>query len=328
VRVGVVGLGLIGGSLLQRLAAVPGFEARGFDADAGTRAEVAAAGFAVDADVCGWAEVVAVAVPPRATAAVVAEALAAGHAAVFDVASVKAPVVAAVRAAAPADTPGRFVPAHPLAGSERGGWSSARPDLLESAVWAICPHDLSAPLEPLAAVARVLDALDARLSFCTPEDHDAAVARSSHVPHVVAQALAATIDTPLAAVLSGGALRDGTRVAAANPDMWDDVLVLNGDAVVPALAALEGEIVALLERIGDGDHAAVRAAGLTAAAAKHRVETLRWRDPNWQAETLPSRAWERLIAAGRDGRLARRLRVTSSIVELDLSVLPRASLNA
>lgn len=307
-RVGVVGLGLIGGSLLLRLANVPGFEARGFDADPAVRNQVTAAGFAVDAELAHWAEVVAVAVPPRATAAVVTDALGSGNAAVFDVASVKAPVIEAVRAAVPADALARYVPAHPLAGSERGGWSSARPDMLDAAVWAICPHDLAAPLEPLAAVAHVLDALDARLCFCTPEDHDAAVARSSHVPHIVAQALAATIDTPLAAVLSGGALRDGTRVADANPDMWSDVLALNGAAILGALGELERMIIEMGRGIDGGDTQALRQAQDVATAGRNRVQALRWRERTWRELELSPAMWSELVALAGDGGLVRRLR--------------------
>jgi prephenate dehydrogenase len=246
----------------------------------------------------------------------VTHALGSGDAAVFDVASVKAPVIDAVRAAAPADALARYVPAHPLAGSERGGWSSARPDLLDAAVWAICPHDLAAPLEPLAAVAHVLDALDARLCFCTPEDHDAAVARSSHVPHIVAQALAATIDTPLAAVLSGGALRDGTRVAAANPTMWEEVKALNAQAITPAL----GELVGWLENArdalvrGDADGVDWSDGG----DQRRRIDALRWSDRKWHTAELPA-DWGRLVAETAAGGLVRRVRLDGASIAFERS---------
>jgi len=317
--VGVLGLGLIGGSLLRRLATVPGFEVRGFDAAEEVRTAAAAEGFGIDARLAGWAEVVAVAVPPRATAAAVVSALAASDAAVFDVASVKAPVVAAVRAVAPAGSPGRYVPAHPLAGSERGGWESSRPELLDAAVWAVCPHDLAAPLEPLAAVARVLDAFDARMAFCTPKDHDAAVARSSHVPHVVASALATTIDTPLAAVLSGGALRDATRVAGADAELWTSLLALNREHVPAVLDAVLSTLDHLRARLEQSDDDAVARAWAAGLQRRRRVEELRWLEPAWSEVELRGAILQELVEAGREGRVARRLRIDGELLRCELS---------
>jgi len=303
--VGVVGLGLIGGSLLRRLATAPGLEVRGFDAAPEVRSAVTAEGFDVDPGLAGWAEVVAVSVAPRATASALVGALGAGDAVVFDTASVKAPVVAAVRAAAAPAAMARYVPAHPLAGAERGGWRASRADLLDAAVWAVCPHDLAAPPEPLATAARVLDTLDARLAFCSPEDHDAAVARSSHLPHVVANALAATIDTPLAAVLSGGALRDATRVAGADAGMWSEILALNAPAVAEALREFEDGLGDAWRRVRAGDPA-----GWGPGAQAHRaIEALRWEERAWHSRRLGGRVWEQLLAESAQGRLARRLRL-------------------
>jgi len=303
-RVGVVGLGLIGGSLLRGLARV--HDVRGYDADAATRDAVAAAGFAVAgsaAELARWAEVVAVAVPPRATANAVAGALRDGEAAVFDVASVKAPVVAAVRAAAPARALGRYVPAHPMAGAETGGWRAARPDLLAEAVWAVCPHDLAAPLEPLTRVAATLDPLGARLLFCTPEEHDAAVAVTSHVPHLVANALVRqAAGSPLTRVLVGGAFRDQIRVAASDPVLWTEILTLNDGPTRRAAAELAAELLSVGDLLRDPPR--LEARWKEGAAQQARSDERR----TWRAVSVYDVA--DLVGLGRRGQTVRALRLT------------------
>lgn len=307
-RVGILGLGLIGGSLLRRLATEDGIEARGWDADAQVRASVAADGFAVATSLSALsaaADLVFVALPPRATASAVLDALAVDdRVVVADVASVKAPVLEAVRAGATPEALGRFVPAHPLAGAEATGWDVSRADLLDDAVWAICPPAEDAPLEPVAVVARVLDRLGARLAFCTAEEHDAAVAVSSHAPHVVAQALALAVDTPLAAVLSGGALRDSTRVAGANPDLWADVLGLNRDAVLAAVKEIERRVAGLAAAIEANDQERVGMMWRNAGTSSRTAARARWTEPNWSTLATPD-GWADLLELGRAGRVVR-----------------------
>lgn len=322
-RVGILGLGLIGGSLLRRLAGEDGLEVRGWDAGGGVREAASETGFAVAASEAALAkesDVVLVALPPRATAPAVVRALAATPSVVVcDVASVKAPILEAVRAAVTAEALNRFVPAHPLAGAEATGWASSRADLLDDAVWAICPPTPDAPLDGLGLVAAVLDRLDARLLFCTAGEHDAAVARSSHVPHVVAQVLALTADTPLAAVLSGGALRDGTRVAGANPDLWRDVLAANADATAAGLSDLIDLLSKAHADLVSGRMTEIGALWSTAARARRRVGRARWLHGPWERRRLATPALGALLALGRDGRLIRRLVLTDAGWELELT---------
>ena len=243
-KAGVVGLGLIGGSLLRALAAASAATsprgatpdaAVGFDRDPAVRAAVAAEGYAVADSVAGLAgcDLILVAVPPAATAAVVREALDCAPV-VADTASVKLPVTEMVRDP-------RFVAAHPLAGSEAAGWAGSSADVLRGAPWAVC----SGSPASVCALSAVVDRLDGHLVPCDAAAHDAAVARTSHVPHIVAQALASTVGgDPLRAALTGGSYRDMTRVAGADPALWGDILLANRDAVLSALDARGEELAA------------------------------------------------------------------------------------
>jgi prephenate dehydrogenase len=233
VKVGVAGLGLIGGSLLRALGGV------GYDADPAVREIAAAEGFEVAESLDGLAgcELVFVAVPPAITYAVVRDALdAAPDAMVADTASVmgKPPEL------------DRFVAAHPMAGAETSGWAASSAELLRGATWAACPSG-SGP-EPLLRLSAAVEALGGRIVTCTAQEHDDAVARTSHVPHLVALALAGLApDTTLA----GTAFRDMTRVAHADPALWSQILTANREAVGPALDELIARLASLRGLLGD-----------------------------------------------------------------------------
>jgi prephenate dehydrogenase len=291
VNLGVVGLGLIGGSLLRALGGT------GYDADPAVRETVAAEGFPVagslyDLDGC---ELVIVAVPPGQTAGMVTEVLdAAPGALVADTASVKAAALVASE---------RVVGGHPMAGAETAGWAASSPDMLAGAPWAVCPAGAS--LEPLLALAAAIDALGGRMLACTAEEHDEALARTSHVPHLAAQALAGLVaQGGLHAALSGPAFRDMTRVARADAGLWAEILAANRDASIAALDELVARLGVLRSVIGD-DHAVRRewAMGLDWLAA---VDAARWCEPVWEDELVDG--WDGLLALGREGRAVRRLR--------------------
>jgi prephenate dehydrogenase len=202
---------------------------------------------------------VLVCAPPRATAAAVAEALERWpEAVVFDTASVKRQVAAAL----PGADRARVLLSHPLAGRETGGFAAGDGRLFAGAVWAACPVD-GTPVALLAELSELTDRLGAALTVLSPADHDRLLARTSHAPHVIASALAASAvrGEPLAAVASGGALRDMTRVAAADGALWREILELNGDEVRAALDDFRA-------RLDAPDWAAGRAA--VAALQRHR----------------------------------------------------------
>jgi len=317
-RVGVCGLGLIGGSALLALRAA-GVPVRGCDVWPDPRTWCEGLGLQADGSPEATArevDVLLVCVPPHATAKVAAAALASNpDVVVVDVASVKAPVVDEVRARAPRDA-GRFLPAHPLAGAERGGFASARPDLLDGATWAVCPpaDDPDGEVDTTATllrVAPVLDALGARLLVCTPEEHDRALAATSHAPHVVAGAAAevaadAPTGGPIAAVLSGGALRDITRVAAAPAGLWAEILHANARPTADALDATADRLRAAARALRDGDHGALVAGWERGTVAHDRIAAARWSAPDWEPLTVGD-GWPGLLALGTAGVVVRGL---------------------
>ena len=221
-------------------------------------------------------DVVVVAAPPDATAGAVLEALAAHpRATVTDVASIKAPVAAAVRAALGAagcahPAAARYVGGHPMAGRERSGPAAARADLFVGRPWVLCPARDSAPAA-VAAVAAVAAAAGAVPTVMDAAAHDAAVAVVSHVPQVAASLVAARLvgapDAVLA--LSGQGLRDTTRVAASDPALWTAVLAANAAPVRAVLADLRDDVEAMIEALAalEGDPAPADGAARSALAA-------------------------------------------------------------
>ena len=292
-RLGVIGLGLIGGSIAKRLAQLPDdYDVRGFDADGEDRPGIRLC--SSPDELVDWAELVVVAVPPEETGSMVGAVLAGNaNALVTDVASVKAAVIRQVEGELD-----RYLPSHPLAGAETSGWPFADSGLLEGTTWAICPPHPGAPPATLCRWAAVFDAFDARLIVCDAEEHDAAVARTSHAPHVAASVIAASLDgdwAKLAAALSGGAFRDMTRIARSDPSLWTGILELNRDQVTAVLR----EWIAGLERLGDWDRG---------RAMAELVEQLRWQAPSWEARSFDWPAWDELKALGSEGVAVRRLK--------------------
>lgn len=250
--VAVIGLGLIGGSVLSALASA-GHGVLGYDADPATRAfaRTAAARMPAKArwqvagtvrDAVARAELVVLAVPLPAVAAILDELGSAGYAGlVTDVTSVKGPV---------RDLVGRhlhrrhnrlasFVGGHPMAGRETSGFAAADPALFTGCAWVLCLEPRETALADWLELAAICTGIGARVVPATADEHDRAVASVSHVPHLLATALAGTIaDDPLAGTLAAGSFRDGTRVAATRPDLIAAMCGGNAAAVGPALDAV------------------------------------------------------------------------------------------
>lgn len=253
----IIGTGLIGGSLGLALGATgtavqiedasPGTEALAVEMGAGTRATPA------DPDPA----LVLVAAPPDISAALVAGALARWPAAVVaDVASVKATVLAGVRAAVAdgrltASDLTRYVGAHPMAGREVSGVVSARGDLFRSRPFVVVPHADSDP-EAVAALHAVAAAIGSVALTLDADAHDLSVAHVSHVPQVVASLLGASLlHAPDRALeLAGQGVRDTSRIAASDPRLWVEILSANAAAVEPILRDLRGRLDAVLGALG------------------------------------------------------------------------------
>ena len=195
--------------------------------------------------------VVVVCVPPDVTASVVARELSAFPAAVVtDVASVKLSVLADVRASG-ADIE-RYIGSHPLAGRERGGPLAARADLFVGRPWVVTAHDAISYRGAAAIDDLILD-LGGVLVEMTPEEHDRGVALVSHVPQVISSIMARRfIDAPSAAVnLAGQGVRDVTRVAASDPDLWVQILGANAEPVREVLRAYRDDLDRFIEALDD-----------------------------------------------------------------------------
>ncbi len=327
-RVGVCGLGLIGGSLLLGLRDA-GLAVRGCDVWPDPRTWCESLGVPADGSPEATArqvDVLVVCVPPHATAAVVAAALVASpDVVVLDAASVKLPVVDEVARRAGPDA-ARFLPGHPLAGAERGGHDAAEAELLRGAPWAICPPpvDGDRPLEPLVTVAPVLEALDARLLACEADEHDDALAASSHAPHLVAGAAARIAAEPpaggpLATALSGGALRDVTRVAGAPVGLWGEVLHANAVPTAEVLDATAEHLRAAANALRAGDRDRLHALWNAGVAAQDAIQAARWQPLTWQPAELDAR-WSALLDLGRAGVAVRWPRIVGDRLRLERTV--------
>lgn len=187
-------------------------------------------------------KLIVVCVPPQLTAQIVAEELVAfPEAFVTDVASVKAGILEElVRLAAPID---RYVGSHPMAGRERGGAIAGRADLFVGRPWVISPNSESSP-NAVKVVEALAAALESSVVTVSPKDHDRAVALVSHVPQVVASLLAARLveakNTDVA--LAGQGLRDTTRIAASDPELWVQILEANSAEVLSVLESFSADL--------------------------------------------------------------------------------------
>lgn len=233
-------MGLIGGSLL-RAAVGAGYDGWGYNrSEAGARA-ARADGFEVTEDLPAALRraadadaLIVVAVPmPAVDHMLSSVATFAPQSALTDVVSVKAPVADAVHRHG---LGARYVGGHPMAGTAESGWTATDPDLFRDAVWAI-GVDEGTCADPWTRVARL--ALDCG-SVVVPvvaEEHDRAVARISHLPHVLAEALALSGASggDLALGLAAGSFRDGTRVAGTAPDMVRAICEPNSGALLDVL---------------------------------------------------------------------------------------------
>lgn len=128
----------------------------------------------------------------------------------------------------------KFIPSHPMAGTEKQGWEYSFPELFRGAKWAVTPIDGEFS-EEMEILEKVIKDMGAQVIVTTPEEHDKAVALISHLPMVVAQALCENIkDNKLAQVLAASGFRDTTRLALSNLQMASDMVELNRENILKA----------------------------------------------------------------------------------------------
>ncbi len=256
-KVAVVGVGLIGGSIGLAARERLGAFVRGYDPSAGAREAAIARGAVVEA--CDTVEAAVadadfafVAAPVQELASVVGDVLAAAgpECVVTDVGSVKRVVVGAV------DDP-RFIGGHPLAGAETAGVEHARADLFSDATWYLTPTPATRGTS-YERLHRLITRLGAWPSAIEPDTHDVVMASVSHLPHVLANVLVAQAARVLSAEgerlpATGPSFRDVTRVAGANSAVWGGIYRANADALVAAIDDMIARLSSARDMLAAGD---------------------------------------------------------------------------
>ncbi|WP_272942859.1 prephenate dehydrogenase [Mycolicibacterium phlei] len=302
----VIGLGLIGGSVM-RAAAAAGREVFGYNRSVESVQAATADGFDATENLddalrraSDERALIVLAVPVPALPLMLDHIRrTAPDCPLTDVTSVKGAVLQEVRSFGLLD---RFVGGHPMAGTAHSGWEAGDAQLFVGAPWVVSVDD---HVDPDVWVQVSLLALDcgAVVVPARSDEHDTAAATISHLPHLLAEALAATAgEVPLAFALAAGSFRDGTRVAATAPDLVRAMCEANADQLLPVLdQALERlhharELLAghqpLTDFVDQGHAARVRYDSFT----RPDIVTTVVGAPGWREE---------LAAAGRAGGVIR-----------------------
>ena len=170
---------------------------------------------------------------------------------VTDVGSTKGLIVRGARGLVPAGV--HFVGSHPMAGSEKSGFAAAQMDLFQGRACFVTPLP-DTDSEAAAQVVKFWRRMEMTVESIDPERHDEIVANISHLPHLLASTLAAYLDTrphPWRD-FAGGGLRDTTRVAAGDPQMWKEITEQNAEEILRAIEGFEQELQALASTIRNG----------------------------------------------------------------------------
>lgn len=265
----VVGAGLIGTSVALALTRA-GVATYLRDADRTVAHIAASRGAGSDSELPADPTLVVVATPPDALGAEIAAALMTCPAAVVtDVGSVKGGPLRELRQASVAAS--RYVGGHPMAGSERSGPMAASADLFEGRAWAVVER-ADCDQEAVRAVRALVSTCGAVAVPMDTEAHDLAVARVSHLPHLVAALTASQLAGAPAEhlLLSGAGVRDVTRIAAGDPGLWRQIVAANAAAVTELLTCLRTDLDELIDALDAADSQRVEkllAAGVTGAAS-------------------------------------------------------------
>lgn len=262
-RLCIVGVGLIGGSLARAVrAAGVGGEIVGHGRDAAHLRRAVELGvidrFETDpvAAVRG-ADLVVLATPLGAMRNLFATL--AGHlddgCVITDVGSSKGSVVADARAGLGVEL-GRFVPGHPIAGTEKSGVEASFAELYRDRRVILTPLPENPP-ETVARVRALWEAAGSEVAEMGVEHHDLVLAATSHLPHMLAYTLVDTLarmqDKDEIFGYAAGGFRDFTRIASSDPVMWRDVCVANRDAILGMIERFQADLTLLADAIRDGD---------------------------------------------------------------------------
>ncbi len=245
----VIGLGLIGGSIALALHR-NGYLVGGFDSDSSTIATAIERGIIDNSGLYSDASVTFVATPVALVPGLVQMALESTTGFVTDVGSVKSVIAQEIAHE-------RFIPGHPMAGSELDGLDGADASMFEGAVWVLTPtiHSSDAAF---SMVAEIVSSLGAEVVAIDAQRHDDLVAIVSHVPHLTAATMMRIADDRseehLALLrLAAGGFRDMTRIASGRPGIWLDICEQNKDAIVRGLDALIAGLTDIRQVVSTSD---------------------------------------------------------------------------
>lgn len=256
-QVGLIGLGLIGGSLGLAFRESPLVDKiNGYDLDPETVKQAVDIGVIENAggleDAIRGADVVFICVPLKAMPDLIKEIspLLKPGCIVTDVGSVKHPVGQWL-----SELPESVytVGGHPMAGSEKAGIKSADRYMFENALYALTPFG-EVPLDVMEKLVRLLQETGARVKVLDAAVHDRSVAMISHLPHVLAYALLGLVEgSPECGLMAAGSFRDLTRVAASNRQLWEDILLSNRFEVAGAIERLIEKLASFKRDLDTGD---------------------------------------------------------------------------
>ncbi len=258
----IAGLGLIGGSLASALRRnAPDCILLGADSNQASVAAAIDAGIINEGGELGQflprADLLVLALPPLAIAELM-EHIASKVSAtcvLTDVGSVKSHIIKAVNRIGP-DFSARFVPGHPIAGSEQSGFAAANPDLFSQRKVILTPQEHTAN-SAIAAVNAMWRKAGADVLGMSPDRHDRVLAATSHLPHLLAYAivdmLLQTDDSDDIFRYAAGGFADFSRVASSNARMWSDIFVANSEATVEVLEDYIANLESLKQRIQNRD---------------------------------------------------------------------------
>jgi prephenate dehydrogenase len=274
--VAIVGVGLIGGSIglalrERRLAQkIVGVGRRQTSLDAARKIGAIDNGVTNLAAGVSNAQLIVVATPVDTIAERVIQAAAVCPAAslITDAGSTKETIVAAIDAGLATRRSGpRFVGSHPLAGDHRTGAEHARADMFDGRTVVVTPSELTRPAA-VTEVSGFWQSMGSNIVIMPPSKHDAALAITSHLPHVVAAALANATPRELLPLTAGGWC-DTTRIAGSDPKLWQAILAANKQHVLDAIDSLAQTLAILRDALDQGDYESLTTM-LEAAANKKR----------------------------------------------------------
>ena len=269
----VAGLGLIGGSLARSLkqtgfaAHVSAYGYRDVSLKKGIEQGVIDS-YSLDLDeALDGADIVVIGTPTLTAAEMLADILlrVSADTVVTDVASVKGSLVAAAGGAS------NFVPGHPIAGSESSGVDASKADLFVDHRVILTPTD-DTEKDALELIRAMWSSTGAEVVELGVVEHDAILAATSHLPHVLAYSL---VDALAQSDLSedifrfaAGGFRDFTRIASSDPIMWRDIALANRDELLKAMDSFSDHLAGLRRAVADGDGEAMRGIFVDAKAAR------------------------------------------------------------